>query len=67
MSAENPSSRASPFLTMELARDDFEVNLFNMVTTFGSPHDATLQQLRIETFFPADEQSENLIRGLSTH
>ena len=53
-----------PFLAMELVRDDFRVNLFSMVTTFGSPHDVTLQGLRIETFFPADEASEKTIRNL---
>jgi hypothetical protein len=26
--------------------------------TLGTPHDVTLQELRIETFFPADEESE---------
>jgi hypothetical protein len=26
--------------------------------TLGTPQDVTLQELRIETFFPADEQSE---------
>jgi hypothetical protein len=27
--------------------------------TLGTPKDVTLQELRIETFFPADEASEN--------
>lgn len=53
-----------PFLTMELVKDDFAVNLFSMVTTFGSPHDVTLQGLKIETFFPADESTEAIIRSL---
>jgi hypothetical protein len=26
--------------------------------TLGTPHDVTLQELRIETLFPADEESE---------
>jgi transcriptional regulator with XRE-family HTH domain len=54
-----------PFLTMEIAKRDFKLNLFTMVSSFGSPHDVTLQQLRIETFFPADELSEQAIRALA--
>jgi aldehyde dehydrogenase (NAD+) len=26
--------------------------------SLGTPHDVTLQELRVETFFPADEASE---------
>ena len=53
-----------PFLTMELASPTLSLKLFSMVSTFGSPHDVTLQQLRIETFFPADEASGEAIRAL---
>ncbi len=54
-----------PFLTMELESSDFSVKLFSVVSTFGSPHDVTLQRLRIETFFPADDASEAKIRSLT--
>jgi transcriptional regulator with XRE-family HTH domain len=54
-----------PFLTMELVSPTLSINLFSMVSTFGSPHDVTLQQLKIETFFPADEESERAIRKLA--
>ncbi len=53
-----------PFLSMQLKKDDLEINLFSMVSTFGNPHDITLQQLKIETFFPADEATEKTIRGI---
>lgn len=54
-----------PFLTMELKSADQTLSLFSMVSTFGSPHNVTLQQLRIETFFPADDASERAIREMS--
>lgn len=54
-----------PFLAMELRSPDLAINLFTMVSTFGNPHDVTLQQLKIETFFPADEASERVIRDMS--
>lgn len=56
-----------PFLAMEMSGNGIEVNLFSMVSSFGQPHDVTLQQLRIETFFPADEKSEAFIRNMMTH
>ncbi len=56
-----------PFLSMDLQSPDFSISLFSMVSTFGNPHDVTLQQLKIETFFPADEASEKTIRDLSMH
>jgi hypothetical protein len=31
--------------------------------TLGTPQDVTLQELRIETFFPADEESADLEPG----
>ena len=53
-----------PFLSLQLQKGDLEINLFTMVSTFGNPHDITLQQLRIETFFPADEETEKAIRAI---
>jgi len=32
--------------------------LFTTIMTFGTPQDVTLQELRLETFFPADQESE---------
>ena len=52
-----------PFLTMQLEKDDLKLSLFSVVSTFGHPHDVTLQQLRIETFFPADKDTEQIIRA----
>jgi hypothetical protein len=34
-------------------------------TTFGTPQDVALQELRIEMSFPADEESELFLRSLS--
>jgi hypothetical protein len=33
--------------------------------TLGTPQDVTLQELRIETFFPANEESEIRLKGLA--
>ena len=46
---------ASPLLTFVVRKGDAELCFFSTWTTFGSPHDVTLEELRIESSFPADE------------
>ena len=38
---------------------------FSMITMLGTPRDVTLQQLKIECFFPADAATEQLARQLA--
>jgi hypothetical protein len=52
----------APTLPLELAIDGKTLRLFNTLTTFGTPQDVTLQELRIEMSFPADDESEALLR-----
>ena len=40
------------------AEELLELRLFSTIMTLGTPHDVTLQELRIETFFPTDPESE---------
>jgi hypothetical protein len=47
-----------PLLPVALAKDDIELRYFSLVTTVGTPQDVTLQELRVESFFPADDASE---------
>jgi hypothetical protein len=37
-----------------------------MITTLGTPRDVTLQQLKIECFFPADAATEQTARRLAS-
>jgi transcriptional regulator with XRE-family HTH domain len=39
-------------------------NYFSTVTTLGTPQDVTLQELRIECFFPVDAETERHARAL---
>ena len=39
------------------------LSLFTTLTTFGTPRDITLDELAVELFFPADPQTEELLRG----
>ena len=40
------------------------LNLISTTTVFGSPVDVTLQELALETFFPADEATGEILRRL---
>ena len=51
------SSGTLPILPVEFSRGAVEVSYFSMVTTVGTPQDVTLQELRVEAFFPADERT----------
>lgn len=54
-----------PFLTLHLKGDDVDLEFFTMVSTFGTPLDVTLQEIRIETFFPATPETRRFIRSLA--
>jgi hypothetical protein len=42
-----------PILPVIFSKDGIEVSYFSMVTTVGTPRDITLQEVRLESFFPA--------------
>ena len=54
---------ADVLLPVHIRKDGFDLRLFSAIMTLGTPQDVTLQELRIETFFPADAESETLLRG----
>jgi transcriptional regulator with XRE-family HTH domain len=43
-----------PLLPVVFAKDGRTRSYFSLVTTVGTPQDITLQELRVEAFFPAD-------------
>lgn len=51
-----------PTVALELDTDEGTLRLFNTLTTFGTPQDVTLQELRIEMSYPIDETSDRLLR-----
>ena len=50
-------------LPMELKLDGKIARMFSTVTTVQSPHDVALQELHIESFYPADPETESLLRN----
>jgi hypothetical protein len=48
-----------------IPKDDPELRVFSAIMTMSTPQDVTLQELRVETFFPADEASERAWRRVA--
>ncbi len=55
----------TPLLTAVFATADTELRFFSTLTTFATPRDVTLDELRIECMFPADEHTAELCRTLA--
>lgn len=53
-----------PIGCLRLRRGDVSLALFTMMSTFNFPLDATLEELRIETFFPADQETRSYLIAL---
>jgi transcriptional regulator with XRE-family HTH domain len=56
--------RASIVLPLRLRRGDVRMNLFSTVTTIDSPLDVTLQELRVEAMFAADDESAQQLAAI---
>ncbi|RSM44592.1 XRE family transcriptional regulator [Amycolatopsis balhimycina DSM 5908] len=54
-----------PIVPIRYARGDRRFAYFSTVTTLGTPQDVTLQELRIECFFPMDEETRSHARDLA--
>jgi hypothetical protein len=54
----------TPLLTTVFRKGDVELQFFSTITSFSTPHDVTLDELRIECSFPADETTANVCQTL---
>lgn len=54
----------APLLPIHFRKGDLDLRLFSVVSTIGSAIDVALQELMVETFFPADARSEALVTQL---
>ncbi|WP_163998477.1 helix-turn-helix transcriptional regulator [Pyxidicoccus caerfyrddinensis] len=61
----SPASTGLPPITpIEYAHRMFRIRLLSMCSTFGNPQDITTDQLRIESFFPADDDARRRLSEL---
>jgi len=52
-------------LPLCLRLGDLRARLISTMTTLGTAQDVTLQELRVESFYPADTETEQLLRNLA--
>ncbi|NRF65933.1 helix-turn-helix transcriptional regulator [Aquincola sp. S2] len=60
----NLAAPSVPVIPICFRKGDHVFNYFSAVTTLGTPQDVTLQELRIECFFPADSSTQARARAL---
>jgi transcriptional regulator with XRE-family HTH domain len=52
-----------PLLPIHLRKGDVSLALFTTIATLGTPQDVTVQEIRIENFFPLDEATARFFRA----
>jgi transcriptional regulator with XRE-family HTH domain len=57
----NPA--ADPVLPMSFRKGEVALELFTSIATLGTPQDVTLQELRIESFFPMNDATSATLRA----
>jgi transcriptional regulator with XRE-family HTH domain len=55
----------APLLTVHFRKGDTDLRFFSTITRFGTPRDVTIDELRIECTFPADDATAELCRRLA--
>jgi transcriptional regulator with XRE-family HTH domain len=60
----SPDTPLVPVIPVAFAKDGRRFSFFSAVTTLGTPQDITLQELRIECFYPLDAATEENIRAV---
>ncbi|MFL5284064.1 MAG: helix-turn-helix domain-containing protein [Rhodopila sp.] len=60
MLAAAPPTPEGPVLPMHFQKDGIKLQLFTTIATLGTPQDITLQELRIESFFPMDGETREV-------
>jgi transcriptional regulator with XRE-family HTH domain len=63
MKRPRPEAAGAPVLPMRFRKDGTALDLFTTIATLGTPQDVTLQELRIECFFPMDEPTAGVLRA----
>ena len=66
MAQAAPSAGDGPVLPMLFHKGQTELRLFTTLATLGTPRDVTLQELRVESFFPMDDETRDVFRRWAT-
>jgi transcriptional regulator with XRE-family HTH domain len=60
---EPATEAGGPVLPMHFRKRDTSLQLFTTIATLGTPRDITLQELRVECFFPMDDATAHTLRA----
>ena len=56
----------TPILPMEVSKGGITLKIFSMISSFGTAQDITAEELKIETFFPADDFTTQFFKQNAT-
>ena len=57
-----PAEGQAPVLVIHFRRGETSLRLFTTIATLGTPHDVTLQEIRVECFFPVDDATARVFQ-----
>lgn len=57
---------SEPVFSIRFRRGDLRLAFFGTMTTFSAPQNVTVEELRIESYFPADDATAELCRAASS-
>jgi transcriptional regulator with XRE-family HTH domain len=60
--APSAADRQAPVLNIHFAKGEISLRMFTTIATLGAPLDVTLQEIRVECFFPADPETAKAFR-----
>jgi hypothetical protein len=63
--ALSPEEYAGVVVPLQLAAEEGVLSFFNTTTVFGTPVDITLSELALESFFPAESATAEILRRLA--
>ena len=58
----SPGEARAPVLIIHFRSHDTSLRLFTTIATLGTPHDVTLQEIRVECFFPMDDPTAQIFQ-----
>ena len=56
-------SRSDVVVPLRYRHGDVELSLFSMTAVIGTPMDVTVEELAVESFYPADERTADVLRA----
>lgn len=63
--AAEPLPQPTPVFATQIEALGVRLSLFTMISTFGTPQDVTAEELRVGSFYPADDETEAFLRNLA--